>query len=247
MSYDALLSAYSPAGWWKLNDSPGSSVAADSGSLSHSLTESGTVTFGQPGPVTGDTAASFDGSASYLASTSNYATPPLGTSVTTGTLLGWFQTSSTAAGRHVALLVNDNNNYITIQTSTGGTIEGALTSGGSSYPVTSEASYSDGGWHMAVLSFTGGTATLYADGMSAGSASFTAPVFADGDAYVDVGNWSVAGGFWNGDLAQVALLTTALTGPEVSALYGSASGSGGAGGGTGGGMVAALIAAGIIR
>lgn len=240
--YDDRLAAYSPLGWWKLDDPADSTTAADSGSLDHGLTASGTVTFGVTGPVPGDTAALFDGSTGYLVTASNYATPPLGTSVTTGTLIGWFSTSSTGAGRHVALLVNDDSNYLTIQSAAGAAILASITASGASASVTSGSTYADGAWHMAALSFSGGTMTLYIDGVSAGSQSFTAPSFADGDAYINVGNWTAAGGFWDGDLAQVALLSAALTAAQVSDLFGG----GGTTAGTGAMPVAVLLAAGII-
>jgi len=86
--YDSAVSALSPSAWWQLNDPAGSTTAADSSGNGYTGSVTGSVTFGQTGPITGTTGAAFDGSTGYITTT---APQPATSSMT---YIAWFKTTA---------------------------------------------------------------------------------------------------------------------------------------------------------
>lgn len=73
----------------------------------------------------------------------------------------------------------------------------------------------DGNWHHCVVTVDGGTIALYIDGSSGGSTSGGATI----GAYNRLGQGHY--GYFNGELANIAIFTSALSSAQVSSIYSS--------------------------
>jgi len=182
-----------------------------------------------PGTISGSTGLTFDGSTALGTDIVQTTSGALGTTLTqgvwfktgaaTGTLID-FSDSSSAIGESrsdPAITLSGGKVVFSVKTTLGlGTVT-----------VTSGSTYNDGNWHFAVGTTSGGlftTANLYVDGASAGSGGGGLLGLLSGhNGYWHVG-WSNAGGYLNGTLSNAFVVDgTALSGAQVSTLYGESS------------------------
>ena len=213
--YPGQVLADGAIGYWRLNESGGTSVADRSGhGLSGVATSSG-VTWQQAGAVAGDTAALFNG-------TSGGITVPASEVQLTSALTaeGWVKTTSTSEWQ---TLVDDGIS--------GGEAWGFfLLSGvprlevlhpyGSGAAVMGAASISDGQWHHIAGTWDGTTLRMYVDGVLSGIASFAAPLMTT-DGPIGIGQYPYTdGGFrLDGSLDDVAIYDHALTSTQIAQHY----------------------------
>ena len=98
---------------------------------------------------------------------------------------------------------------------------GFETSNGPNYFATSPASYNDGKWHYAVVTYGGSTVRLYVDGVQVSSLS-TASATPDntGIQPVRIGANSLAlNGYFTGNIDEVRIWNRALSSTEISNAY----------------------------
>lgn len=216
----------SPWAYYRLDDTFGS-TARDAGPNAYTGTYSGTVTKGQTGAVSGNTAV--------------VPSPTVGGGMASPKLTAapgafsegiWFKTSSTTGGRLIGYSSAASGNSTSYDRMLFLQADGKLVFGvdnGSQQKVVSPASYNDNQWHYAVAtqSPTAGM-SLYVDGVSvATNAAVTGGANFLG--YWRVGTdlvWSGASTpTLSGTLDEASVFTRALTAEEVAAQYSAGSGT----------------------
>lgn len=230
--FDSVLDA-NPRDYWQLGESTGANAADEvDANLGTADGTYHTVTLGAGGPLagSGETAASFNGTSSYVSVPNNLITDS--TDVSVGL---WFKAAtSTASG----VLYSYDTDAIT--NSSGGSdhhepllyigTNGELYAefwNGSIDPIHTSTSVDDGNWHYAVITASSDSQSLYLDGAQVGS-----PL----SGQIDQMNQSVdtiGAGFWNdwpsassaaasyfdGDIAQAAVYPQPLTSAAVASQY----------------------------
>lgn len=211
MTYASEVLADSPLHYWKMDETSGTSIA-NTGSVGGSGTKYAGVILGLTG-ISGDGgyAASFNGTATaYIEQTSVSATP----FDRTNTFEYWVKTTD----------VNCNligfSGYPYWYSFINGSGQVNFTWGdGSSLSMTSTAAINNGAWHhvVAVIDATGGTHTLYVDGVSVRTTSASAMTFST-TGNVQIGD-SRSANAPIGIIDEVAIYPTALSSGRVSAHY----------------------------
>jgi hypothetical protein len=187
------------------------------------MTATSGVTFGAAGALPRDTdkAVTVSGSASTAATTSAAGAT---------SIEAWFKTSSTAGGALVGFgsaeragpgVTGDRVVYLrstgqlTFAEHPGGRAAAATT--------TSSKSYADGQWHQLVAVNTGAGQQLYVDGTRVAVSTTTTIPSAAGRWYLGGGTASDLPdrptGTYSGSLDEVAVFSSALTGPQVRDHY----------------------------
>jgi Concanavalin A-like lectin/glucanases superfamily len=183
------------------------------------------VTFGQAGPL-GTTALGFDGSTGYVETTTQYTNPE------TFTILAWIKTTVA----HGAFIGFDNIQNAPVN---GGSEEDRLLwidpSGrldwavypGSNQIVTSVTTVTSGSWDFVAATIGQAGQVLYINGAKVGSGTATTSESYSG--FWDLG-YSLVNSGWGGDvpasdyfdgsLAQVAIIPSQLSNAQISTLYG---------------------------
>ncbi|MET8298811.1 LamG-like jellyroll fold domain-containing protein [Streptomyces sp. NPDC005180] len=230
--YRSAVLGAAPATYYRLGDAAGASQAFDE-IHSGPATYNG-VTLGSTGPFADNTAASFNGTSSYvqLPSTDQVVTQP-------GSVDMWFQmpAGNTAGG----VLFDQMAQSLTGGTPTAGNWTPALYVGtdgklygkfwdtnGTGGVMTSPGAVNDGKWHHVMLaaSATSGQ-TLYLDGTKAGSTTAALLTSVANYTYIGAGE---CGGYWPnhptntlgyfpGSIAEVAFYRTQLTGQDAAAHF----------------------------
>ncbi len=214
--YTDLVSADQPAGWWRLGEAAGSTVAYDRAGFSD-LTPAAGVTFGTAGALgaSTDTAATFSGTDTGFASTRTPVPAPQTFSVE-----AWFQTTSTTGGKIIGFGNNatgTSNNYDRhVFMDNAGRLTFGVYSGGQVNIATPKA-YNDGAWHHVVGTLVPGGTAFYVDGQLIGTRTGVGTV-QEYTGYWRVGGDSTwSGGRWfNGKIDEVAVYPTALTAQQVA-------------------------------
>jgi hypothetical protein len=191
------------------------------------LVRGDTFTYGQTGPLGGSKALGLNGSSAYTADVNQVAGPATSSyteliwfkATTGGTLMGFADTQTpTGVASWDKMLWVDNTGHVVYGVYPGSTVE-----------VTSTKTYADGNWHLAVatLNTTNGL-TLYVDGAVQGTNTTTKSAQAY-NGYWHLGWDNVTSGwadsptdpYFTGSLADAAVLPSALSAAQVTALYGS--------------------------
>ncbi len=161
-------------------------------------------------------------------------TQQLGTQ--TFTLEAWFAASANSSGSGKLIGwgtstngVNDQKNDRHIYLDPNGNLVFGLYNGSAIQYVASPDRYDNGAWHHVVATLSGGTMTLYVDGVNVASKASVKAEDSTGVWKVGCGslqNWRTASGatyngpnYYTGSLSYVAIYTTALTQAEVTAHY----------------------------
>jgi hypothetical protein len=209
--YDAMVASLNPSAWWKLNDGVGSTVAHDSSGHCLDGTVTGTVTFGQPGPITGtpaNTSALFDGSTGQIIS--SFAAPHQST-----TGLVWANITASGADKFL-ISAGDSSAGWSLYIDGVGDLHVVLTSvvddNTSIQPST--------GWHFfSIILDASGHPTVYVDGVDVYSIPASTSVAPTSSFFIGAQN-SVL--YAPGEISEVAVLPVALTAAQVLALYNAA-------------------------
>ena len=230
-NYDVLVAGLAPDAWWKLADAVSSTTAADSSGNGWTATVASGWTFGEPGPIVGnanDTAASSNGNTDMTTSFS-----PSGLSEFT--ILAWVNMLGHTPSNGGSILANDNpastNNGFYLQLNyqfsawypqlivgNGSTHVNAESGGG-----TSSDPLATTGWQFiaAVVSLGASQAVkMYVNGANTGNSGTMSGTVAAGSAGVALGyNTVIPQHHFDGELAQVAFIPSALTAGQVADLY----------------------------
>ncbi|HEY2429889.1 MAG TPA: LamG domain-containing protein, partial [Acidimicrobiales bacterium] len=230
-----------PAAYWRLDDASGA-AATDSVAVNEGV-DNGTysgVTLGQPGPLPGSgaTAASFNGTSSYMrlpSSITSNASFLDGSYVTLGL---WFKTSSdngvlfSTQADPLSAGSTPGNYTPSLYVGSDGKLQAEFWGGASA--ISSPASVADGSWHYAVLTAAGATQWLYLDGSLVGSTTGTVGLTGQPNVYVGGGflggNWPDEANehksgntgyatYFNGEISDVAAYGHYLTAPAIQRLY----------------------------
>ena len=219
--YDQAVKSDGPGLYWRLDDVPGSTTAADSSGKGITGVAGGTVAFGTTGALstTPNGAATFAG-ASGLGSS---VALPVASSYSFET---WFRTTSSTGGKLVGFGDRQSGLSSSYDRHLYMTAAGQLTFGtypGSVSVVTSPASYNNGSWHHAVVSQDAAGMRLYVDAsLVASNSNPNAQVFAG---YVRVGGDNLGGwpgqpaDYFTGDLDEVAYYPVALRDDQILKHY----------------------------
>ncbi|MFF2658253.1 LamG-like jellyroll fold domain-containing protein [Kitasatospora sp. NPDC058032] len=225
VGYRASVVADSPGGYWRLDETVGTTAASEVAAIKGNGTYAPAAkpaTTGVFGPGDGK-AAEFNGtSTSYV----DLPTPILQTKTDIAAEL-WFRT--TGPGVLLSLQSEPMNaapyNVVpALFVGSDGRLRGWY-HGISGGPITSGAVVTDGSWHHAVLSAGQGTQALYLDGALAGTLAGTVNHLNMNRTYLGggyVGNAPGGNGGWswlNGQIDEVALYQHPLTAERVAAHY----------------------------
>ncbi|CCH28448.1 RHS repeat-associated core domain-containing protein [Actinosynnema sp. NPDC047251] len=158
-----------PESYWRLGEPDGTAAASEVAvNLGKDAATYKNITLGTAGAVTGNTAATFNGTGSAVEL-------PKGTLKKSrdGAVELWFKASVTGAGgpllgyQDKALGSTSTTGVPVLYVGTDGKLRGQFGTG-SIAPITSAAAVNDGKWHHVVLSSMGDKQTLYLDGAKAG-------------------------------------------------------------------------------
>jgi len=214
-AYGAAVTADDPALYWRLDESPATTIAADASGAGNSGTYRGNVTK----PVTGTladgtgSAAHFTGSDNWISSTQRVDNP------TTYALEAWFKTTSTTGGKIIGFgdnpdgLSNNYDRHVYLQD------DGKLVFGtyaGELKTITSPNSYNDNTWHQVVAEQSSAGQKLYVDGQLVGSTTETGAQSYSG--YWKVGGdwtWGSSSPWYSGDIDEVAVYNHVLSDADV--------------------------------
>ena len=218
--YGAATYAAGPDFYWRLNES-GGPVAADATSNDNRGIYSGSLTYGQPGAVTGtsDKSVGFLSNTTFLSSASNFV-PAF-----TYTEEIWFKTNTIRGGKLLGFGSSQSQPSTNIDRNltmtNAGKIRFGVLNGATQVVVESPLSYNNNAWHHAAATQSAEGMRLYVDGVLVGSdpnkisSSFTG--------YWRVGHDTVWAGSTNtnfvGQLDEVATYPRALTLQEIKSRY----------------------------
>jgi len=194
-----------------------------SGSGSNTALVFNGITYQATGPIAGGQGITTDGSTGWAETTSSYVNPE------TFTVLVWFKTSA-ASG---ALLGFGSQSNPTTGTpaehdrqlwldSSGKLVWGVYN--GAVDQVTSSSAVNNGNWHFAAATIGSGGQDLYVDGASVGTGATTVAQSYTGWwslGYASLAGWSdvPSNYYFNGAMAQVAVIPSQLSTTQISTLY----------------------------
>jgi hypothetical protein len=218
--YDSQMLGLGPVGWWKLADAVGSATAVDSSGNGATGNVAGGVTFGQLGPISGNTAALFDGSTGYIAL--ELVFPGVGNAALGTTVIAWYNMPADNAQGAFITIGNDSAGY-SLGVGGGGTwdtVGNELLGVYQNVRWVPSGVFMTPGWHMTALAVDGdGYPHIYLDGQPVYTDTFAGPDAPDA-AYI--GADSPTTHFVSGDLAEVGFFDNVLTGAQIAGLYAAA-------------------------
>ncbi|HEX8974295.1 MAG TPA: LamG-like jellyroll fold domain-containing protein, partial [Patescibacteria group bacterium] len=213
----------SPKMLMRFEDSTGTiangAVLSDSSGNGYNGTVASTGTLAYASGKVGQS-ASFDGT-NNVTNSAFYNNP-----LYSFTLGGWFKTTNAAVGGGTIATLGSS-------TSGGGGSSIGLASGNVSAKIaqnstvlatiTSTATFNDGNWHYAAVSFNNQTltGTLYVDGNSVGTGTITTPLSTSMSVYRVGAGLGTAFGAFIGNLDEVSIYDRALSQSEITNLYNS--------------------------
>ena len=220
-TYANLTLSHSPAGYWRLGEAVGAgSVIDSSGNARHGTPTA--LTFGAAGAIAGDsdTAATFNGSTSVV-------TLPAALTDLTGnwTVIVWFKRATSSRGTNDSLWSRWTNSasqrqlYIYLNPSGAGAGNNKIQVDvpWKSAVMTGTTAITDTNWHMAAVTRSANSWVLYLDGVSNQTA--TNSTVQEAGAVPTIGRSTVLGESFSGSIDEVTVIPTALSGPQILAIY----------------------------
>jgi hypothetical protein len=219
--YQAALFGYNPVGYWPLDESSGT-VAYDLVGNNNG-TYTGSFTLNQAGvsSATGlgsSSSAGFDGFTAYVDIPVNdlNITGPI-------TVIAWVQTSYAGSVFETVLGHSDSGYRIDIDPAAyGDGGNGNMHFADEGPDISGPNPVNDGNWHQLVGVYDGTFGYIYVDGELANSGTETAPSGSLDDVWIGAAPDYPGARNYSGNIAQVSIINSALTGAEVTALYGVA-------------------------
>jgi hypothetical protein len=204
----------------------GGSDSSWSGTGSNTALPVGGLTYQASGPLSSQ-AITTNGTTGWAETIGQYNNPE------SFTVLAWFKTSS-ETGSIIGFSSNQtapasaaNYERILWVDSAGNLVWGVSSGGGQTEVKSSGTNYANGAWHFVAASVGSAGTLLYIDGASAGSSANTTAQSYSG--WWSIGTSGVNNGFWgdapssdyfNGSLAQIAIIPSQLTGAQITTLHG---------------------------
>ncbi|WJK43714.1 polymorphic toxin-type HINT domain-containing protein [Solwaraspora sp. WMMA2056] len=226
--YAASVLGAKPADYWRFGEVSATEAVnqVDGGVATFNQ-----VTLGAAGPFAGATAASFNGSDSYVelpperivgtgpASVSMWFKMP--TASTAGSILYSFQTNSITSG------VAGGERIPALYVGADGKLRGKWCwCLGTNPPITTAGSVRDGSWHHVALTLSGSTQRMYLDGDLVGTLNLAGQATTAAHAYLGAGltpgTWPSLSGsvsYFPGQIAEAAFFTSELSQAQVTAHY----------------------------
>jgi hypothetical protein len=218
-----MMQPYHLVGYWRLNESSGTSAGDSSGS-GHGGTASG-VSWGEDGIGDGDTAAGFDGVNDYV---DVYSAGLAGAfDGGAGTVSIWFHVRDAGVwtdgtNPYLVNITADSANRVELRKLASTQTLFVRYRAGGVDKVVYLPSLSDVDYHHLVLTWdkAADEAKVYLDGGQVGSTLTGLGTWAGSPAAMMVGAAGVCSGCWNGMLAHAALWDVALTPGEIAQMAG---------------------------
>jgi hypothetical protein len=232
-SYANVVLADAPAAFWQLNDTTLPVANDAAGSNSATYVNFSTADLGQPGPIANDassTSANFNGTSEYLNLPDLFNFPTSGTTTQYTVSFGaWFKTTTGGAilgqtnGTGTPGGAAPQGSVPGLYVGTDGHVYGSLFWHGPIPTLFSPGTYNDGQWHQVIDVYNNGTETLYIDGSAVASQAAQTVSWAPSYTYtLGVGYtafWPAGNNNWfffNGQLADAAVYSTALSAQQVA-------------------------------
>jgi Concanavalin A-like lectin/glucanases superfamily len=212
--YKDLVLADTPVAYWRLGEAAGT-LAAEGIRGRHGTYTNG-PTLAQAGAVNGDanTAVGFNGSSQYVSVPYESALNPASV-----TLEAWAKPTGGAGTARTVLAAQDTNKGYLLGIGTDDKWRFTIGTGAATTVVTG-STVTLSSWAHLVATYNGTTATLYVNGISAGSAAATVSVNTTRPLGIGAsdagGSW---GGYFPGSIDEVALYPSALSQTRVQAHY----------------------------
>jgi PKD repeat protein len=222
--YATAVTRDGPRHYWRFSEGSGTNVAGYTGL--ESATTFGGVTRGSAGAVSGDAAATFNGTSSQFAAN--------GTAVAGDfwyTVEAWFNTTSSQGGKIVgfgnARTGTSGNSTVDrhLYLGNNGAVNFGSRAGSSNRVLTSQAGLNNGQWHHAVGTVGPDGMALYVDGVRVGFRADTT-VGAAYNGFWRIGGDNLSGwanrptsDYFAGAIDEVAVYSNALTGKQVRDHY----------------------------
>jgi hypothetical protein len=221
-TYNGMLNSYAgPQGklnmWLKFADAVGASTAVDSSGNGHSAALTAVTLGVTPGPFPGnaaETAASFNGTSSEANTSYN----PSGMAAIT--TIVWIKAPATAG----MVMSNDHTDgdFKGMKCYWNGSEYQVNYGNGSSNVEVNSASLAANTWHMCAVPWNSTTVSMYTDGAFVTSSALAGSIAA-GTNNIGIGWWNALGSTWfTGDIAQVSIISAALTATQIKNLYNAA-------------------------
>ena len=218
--YAQDVAADGAAHYWRLGEPSGATAFDWTGFEDATL--SGGLSQGAPGAINGDTdaATTFDGN------TGNAVDPNAIVGPNTFTEEAWIRTTSTSGGKIIGFGDQQTGNSSSYDRhlyldASGKVYFGVYNNG--LYTTQSKAAVNDGQWHHIVGTLGSTGMTLYVDGRKVGTNGSTTAAQAytgywriGGD---NLNGWGADGAYFNGDIDDVAVYTSALSTDQVTKHY----------------------------
>ena len=216
VGYRTAVLRDSPGGYWRLGEASGTTAADETGT-SNGTYQNG-VALGQAGAVTGNTAASFDGT-DDLISVPNAA----GLNATSGvTVEAWVKRTKTGAWQNILAKpgngANAAQNYALWLNTTNQVV---FVVGNGSTSVGAYAPAIDTNWHFVAATYDNATAKVYVDGVLKVSASSTVRLTANSQPLL-IGRTTDNVRIFGGTIDEPAVYTTALSASQIQSHYSAA-------------------------
>lgn len=218
-AYGAAVFDDQPWAFWRLGESTGT-MALDTATGQHRATYQRGVTQNVPGVVDADSGARFDGVDDVVVSNDLIPGP------TTFSTEAWFKTTTTRGGKIIGFgnaasgLSGSYDRHVYMQDN-GQIVFGVYV--GAEYKITTPASLNDGVWHQVVATLSSAGMALYVDGKLVGTNAQTGAESNTG--YWRVGGdrtWGSSSSYFQGDIDEAAVYTTALSASQVQEHYDTA-------------------------
>ncbi|WP_243076173.1 PKD domain-containing protein [Microbacterium sp. SS28] len=216
-AYGTAVSADQPDLYWRL-DETASGTVRDFAAGGTTGNQTGTVTRGAAGAITGDTATGFNGSSGLVVAQEAWNAPKAYTAEV------WFKTTSTSGGKLIGFgnatssLSTSYDRHIVMQSN--GRLSFGVNSGGQ-VSLVSPTAYNDGQWHYAVASQGPDGMRLWVDTKLVGSNTVTGSQNYRG--YWRVGGdrtfGSTSSNYINGTLDEAAVYASVLSEDRMRAHY----------------------------
>lgn len=222
MSYSSVVLSDSPLGYWRLDESSGTTFADSSGN-GHTATITGSFTFSQAAAASIDGTSVNDAAAGYATVGSSFLTTASIFSVE-----AWVKSSDTThiigiMGRHGAGGATGTAHHFQFRLNNGKPELIVFASDGTAHTIAGPSSIADGAWHHVVATSTPtGTnnVNLYIDGTNVAAASTTAAgqFLTDTSTALWLGDcFGSLGNHFNGGLDELAIYGAVLTSTQVAA------------------------------
>jgi hypothetical protein len=208
-SYQQTVVADAPAGYWRLNETSGTSAVKTAGAANNGTYTN--VTLGVAGLLAGagNTAASFSGTNSRVQIANNTAIRP----TAAVSLEAWIKPTTIAASGFASVVSKAESYSLQFNA---GRLEFTIIQGSTRRRLQAPAgSVVAGGTYHVVGVYNGSTQTLYVNGVQVAQAALTGAIGANNNALY-IGSWNGSSEFFRGTIDEVAVYTTALTATQVS-------------------------------